>query len=795
MKRVLGGLLIAVMLLSGCDAGSGDQDAAKKAEGGKGVTRLASGAKIVDLKKKYGSQASDEAIMPLYNVDQNQVLEFEFNTKFKDQIAAEVISVHTDSKALKESQIFTLADFKEPNADKDTIEVKPTVGVLSSSQTATGYDKSWGNAPIYYARINYDLNAATPIQLDQPLIIPFTVKSEVQVPTVKYEISEDGRFKLTWNKVEGAEGYKIYSRSQITLMETENEPLKGAEEGYKGNLPLLVTTVNGTEFDDFMKDGRGGLGQSSEATISQQNTMVKGEYYVTAIAGGKESNFSVGVNTAELSKRLPSEIAKSDNIHFNSYERVTDIPRSLSVEFIDGSFSQRDLVFDTANINIQEFGSTEVHFKIKGTALKGFVQVKKVTPEDIKLLESDSPAQDNSGYVEPENATDYVPAPDVPTIIDGTKGTDTPKQEESPAPGSSDNLVDAQKDNTKKQVEEGNNQEVPVPEVTSEVEVNADSALEEYLALSMIDAKNEISLSAFPEAQNFDSLSDALQKVMYQNPLILGVKQYRYDYSTLILEVKYDDSAESIKKKQGEIIAEAKKIVASVIKPGMSDDDKRKALYDYLNDNTKYDDDALKSAKASGFKEVDAKYNDSFNTYGIMVKKIGVCASYASSYKMLSDLSGLEAITVTGFMSGVPHAWNKVKIGNEWVNVDTTNNATNSGVPYLLYNSNDTTAKSIEYVTDEAYWLDNELSKFESSDNSKDYYVMNGLEVKTVSEYGSKLAEQLKAGKPVIAIRMGTKLNEDEVFEEAGKVLNEVAKDKLKTATLGTLGTYIVLKP
>lgn len=794
MRRILGCLVIAAMLLSGCDAGTGGQDAANKAKISSSTSSgLASGAKIVDLKKKYGSSSTDQAIMPMYNVEHNKVFEFKFNTKFKDQIAADVISVHTDSKALKDSQIFTLADFKDPAADKDTIEVKPTVGVLATDDNAKGFDQSWGNAPIYYIRINYDLNAATPTKLDHPLIIPFTVKSDLPVPNVRYEISQDGRFKLSWNKVEGAEGYKVYNRSHITLLETENRPLRGAEEAYKGNIPQLVATVTGTEFDDFMKDGRGALGQSSDVTVSLQNMQVKGEYYVTAIGGGKESNFSAGVSTADLSPQLPSGLAKSDNIFFKVYNRVSDIPKSVEVEFIDGYVSLRNLVFDTANINTQQYGSTEVHFTVKGTALKGYVLVRKVTPEDIKLLENANPAQDTSGYVEPENNTEYVPAPDVPTIIDGTQGKDAPKKEESAAPA--DNLVDAQKDNTKKQVEEGNNQEVPTPDVIKDVKVNADSALEEYLALSMIDAKTEIPLGAFPEAQNFETLSDALQKVVYQNPLILGVKKYKYDYNSLTLGVTYEDAADVIKKKQGEIIAEAKKIVATVIKPEMNDDNKRKALYDYLNDNTKYDDEALKSAKANGFKEADPKYNDSFNTYGIMVKKVGVCASYASTYKMLSDLSGLEAITVTGLMGGVPHAWNKVKIGNEWVNVDTTNNATNSGIPYLLYNSNDATAKSIEYVPDQGYWLDSELSKFKSTDNSKDYYVVNGLEVKTVSEYGSKLADQLKQGKSVIAIRMGAKLNEDQVFEEAGKVLNQVAKDKLKSATLGTLGTYIVLKP
>ena len=61
-------------------------------------------------------------------------------------------------------------------------------------------------------------------------------------------------------------------------------------------------------------------------------------------------------------------------------------------------------------------------------------------------------------------------------------------------------------------------------------------------------------------------------------------------------------------------------------------------------------------------------------------------------------------------MSGVPHAWNKVKIGHTWVHVDATNNETNSGIPYLLYQSSDAIAEEMDFYTDREFWLDAELS-------------------------------------------------------------------------------------
>ncbi|WP_054955655.1 transglutaminase domain-containing protein [Paenibacillus dakarensis] len=149
----------------------------------------------------------------------------------------------------------------------------------------------------------------------------------------------------------------------------------------------------------------------------------------------------------------------------------------------------------------------------------------------------------------------------------------------------------------------------------------------------------------------------------------------------------------------------------------------------YLNDYTEYDYEALENAEKNHFRTVDKKYNDSFTAYGIMVNKVGVCESYAATYKLLSDLAGLDSIVVTGYLGSVPHAWNKVLLDGKWYNVDSTNNDANSGIPYLLYNSDDETAEDFEFSFNKNYWTDEGLQQFESNDNSLDYYTSKGLEV------------------------------------------------------------------
>lgn len=819
------------LLLAGCQ--SNEQESSPSENN---PTEVVEGSTILSLKQKYGSE-SEQAIMPMYNVAQDEEFTFKFKADLRKSNlrASDIISVHTDIKALKASDVYAI-----PETNDNSVSIKPLGwGVLSSDSMMNKDQSSWGGAPIYYIRLNYDPDAEKLTLLDQPIIIPFTVKSELPVPNLRYEIDKDRRFKLVWDKVEGATEYKIYKRSDLTNFET-NVPLTGAEDAFSNSLPLDIAVTTETSFNDFLRDGKGGLGTYNEMITTTQNHGIRGEYYVTAIGGGKESNFSRGVPTAPLASQLPTSL--KEQLYREKLKNIDILPQKATVEYNDGSLTRETIVYDTKSVEISEFNETNIPFHIKGTALKSYVRVENVTQADLERLTQQTVADSSNGLVEPKNNTPYVPGPDVPTIINNhdapesatdteeapvaetptTESTtdtetsenaadpvtteassdssesaseETSNEEPAPAPEAvEDNLVDEQKSNTQQNVEQGNQETVPQP-ATGDAMINADSALEEVLAKNMIAAQDKISLKAFPEAQNFTTLSDVVLKVMYQNPLILGVEGFEYNYGTLTLSIHYNESASGIQKKQNEIIAKANEVVASIIKDGMNEDEKRKAIYDYLNDNAKYDDAALENAEQNNFKNVDPQFNDSFTTYGILVKGVGVCASYASVYKLLSDLSGLESIVVTGASSGVPHAWNKVKIGNEWFHVDATNNLTNSGIPYFLYNANDETAASQKTIADKDYWLDSELAMFDGESDANDYYVQNDLEVASINEYKTKAESELKKGENRVILRFASPVDSDELMTAAGEALAAVDEALLNTAQLATLGSYAILDP
>lgn len=329
------------------------------------------------------------------------------------------------------------------------------------------------------------------------------------------------------------------------------------------------------------------------------------------------------------------------------------------------------------------------------------------------------------------------------------------------------------------------------PNIANQVKITAHNGLERHLATKMMNVDGTISLSAFPQTKDFETLLDALEKVMYQNPLILGVDSFEYDSLTNKLHVYYSDDVQTTKTKQVETLTAAKKLKASIIKQGMTQGQKEFAIYNYLDKHTKYDNEASISAEDNLFTSVDAKYNDSFSTYGIIVKKTGVCMSYTGAFKLLADLAGLDTIVVTGKLSGTPHTWMKVKLDSAWYNVDPTNNATNIGMPYVLYNATDKQATKLGYVQDKSFWTDKNIPFYASKSGDKDYYVLNKLEVSSLYQYRAKLTDAIAKGKKKLIVRDLVGLNKNSIQNIVSSVLDSELKNKTWSADLTELGNYI----
>jgi len=166
----------------------------------------------------------------------------------------------------------------------------------------------------------------------------------------------------------------------------------------------------------------------------------------------------------------------------------------------------------------------------------------------------------------------------------------------------------------------------------------------------------------------------------------------------------------------------------------------------------------------------DDRFRDSFTPYGIIVNKVGVCASYASSFKLLADAAGLKSIVVTGYLNGyLPHAWNRVYIEDEWFTLDVTNNDNPELYNSLLNLWDDVSA--LVLVEDDLYMLNTEIAKYTAVSDKLEYYRYNNRFF-LQDKIAEKLAEGLDENN-FVTLRTDENLTSDEL----NKILTAVARD------------------
>lgn len=759
-KRILAALLLTTTMLTACQA---EADA-------KGITFTDTAAAgeltVADIKEKYASsdmETENQEIMPLYNVAEDQVFDFTFQTDWYDLEVqeSELITVHTDKKCEPESELPVYVDVTE-NEKGFTLSISPISAVLETlSNEEDEWENEhvvWGNAPTYFIAIRYDTESEELKKLDTPIIVPFTVKHEVQAPEVKGVVDANGCFSLQWEPVEGAEEYRIYNLLDDGQWTGDyNDPVDSAESGYMNCSLLYVTSTTDTRFADFVQNGDDSLVLHERSTSGKiycigQNYSVAGEYYVSAVVDGKESGFACAVKTADL--QIPMKLTDDDDIMFERYESETELPLTLNVVNIDGSVTARNVqyTFQMEDTWIEGVQAPEYAYQIEGTMLTGCVSMDG--PDDREY-----PAQVGNvspvGKVEPENNINKQPDADLETINKEVGSINIAA------------LFEQQMENTQLHVEEGGKESTAA--VDEKYLVFADTAEEEWIALNMVNGETGISLEAFPGLQYTDTLEDVFYKVYYQNPYILGVQRFGYDYKSMTLYVDYAYSQDEMEEMRSEIYEEAEDILDEIITEDMSDEEKRIAIYQYLEENCSYDYEALEDAQQSNYKKTDdAEYEYAFNTYGIVVKKLGVCQSYAYAYKLLCSMSGVECNVMTGYLDGsLPHAWNVVKIDGDWYQTDSTNNKTVAGIPYFLYNGDSETAQMTGFSEDTLFELDEEIYAYGSTNKEYEYYYANDLYAEDLEEYTEVLSELLEEDEETICVRYSGEQPDQTDFEEA----------------------------
>ena len=112
------------------------------------------------------------------------------------------------------------------------------------------------------------------------------------------------------------------------------------------------------------------------------------------------------------------------------------------------------------------------------------------------------------------------------------------------------------------------------------------------------------------------------------------------------------------KKQQKQFNTKLNQVMKKLKLSGKSDYKKVKAIYDYICTHVTYDYKHLN----------DGSYTLKHTGYAALVKGTAVCQGYAILFERMAKKAGLTSRLITG----ANHAWNIVKIGKKYYNLDTT---------------------------------------------------------------------------------------------------------------------------
>ncbi len=200
-----------------------------------------------------------------------------------------------------------------------------------------------------------------------------------------------------------------------------------------------------------------------------------------------------------------------------------------------------------------------------------------------------------------------------------------------------------------------------------------------YLATQLIADAPSIDVSELVgENGDTTAVEDAMLEALQQNPYAF-VGSYVITSTTwrTIVEPRYIyGKIESQRRRALLKEALALAVANSGALEASGDSAKARKVHDYVVSIAVYDSHAYDEINAGATMQSSREVAASQEAYGIFVDGTAVCNGYAEAYLLLADAVGLKAVVVTGNVSsGITtglHAWNKVRVGGEWLNVDTT---------------------------------------------------------------------------------------------------------------------------
>ncbi len=290
--------------------------------------------------------------------------------------------------------------------------------------------------------------------------------------------------------------------------------------------------------------------------------------------------------------------------------------------------------------------------------------------------------------------------------------------------------------------------------------------LYEKLEKGLLTGDSKIKMDLDSLFTNPKEIFSVLETISYENPEVMYYKGAEYYFGKI--KLSYSRSIKDIKSHQKEIQDEKSRFFQNNMRKDMSDYDKILQIHDYIVEKGEYDTRLFSEGEVPP---------ESYSTYGILTLGVGVCESYAKSMKYLLDEAGIESMIVIGTSRGENHAWNLVRIDDEYYHIDATWNdpITEDGSQIIRHNFFNL---SDEQIGKTHNWIREDYPK--ANGEKYNYYNYNGLIARSEGGLTDKLEKALLKRVPKYSLKL---LNEKEDID-INKIIEEIGYENYEQIML-----------
>lgn len=251
-----------------------------------------------------------------------------------------------------------------------------------------------------------------------------------------------------------------------------------------------------------------------------------------------------------------------------------------------------------------------------------------------------------------------------------------------------------------------------------------EKAVYEALYDGVTQLEEEIRLPYKIDAETYTRLYSLLEK---QEPELFYLSDAYYIADEIeMARIDYRIQDEALIESMKLELETKREIILSQIPTGADDYEKLLWIHDYIIENCTYE------VTAGGA-----------SAYECLLEGTAHCEGYTKAFAYLARELGYECVLVTGIdHTEVNHAWNQVKIGSKWYNVDVTWDDTDDE-----YTQRHTYFLRSDKIFDTQHFADKEnFTDFECGSEQNNYYKRNDLVIAVDDDAKRILSRELAAG-------------------------------------------------